>query len=122
MSQADHPFLKEALRSRASEVGFPTEATKEARSFLLKEIRALTRSIVDVSSRMTQTQRQALLMSVVDESLLRGDYQSSVLLMAAGSQLSVRWPKKLTQSLAAEAGRQSQLFRYLFWLVVRRSA
>ncbi|ADC45316.1 hypothetical protein Rmet_6737 (plasmid) [Cupriavidus metallidurans CH34] len=62
------------------------------------------------------------MVSVVDESLVRGDYQSSVLLMAAGSELSVRWPKELTQSLVAEASRQSQLFRYLFWLVVRRSA
>lgn len=121
MNELDHASIKHEIRFLASEVGLPAEANKETRSSLLKDLRTLTRSIISASPTLTQTQRRALLVSAVDESVSEGDFQSSVLLMAAGSELSIRWPNAMIQSLIQEVGRQSQLFRYVFWMVVRRS-
>ena len=50
-----------------------------------------------------------------------GDYRSSVLLMAVGSELAMTWSTDVIQPLVKKVNDQNHLFRYLFWAIVRRS-
>ena len=117
----DSSSAAQAMRRLASEIGLPNEATKVTRASLLKDLRGLTRDIVGKSSTMTLQQRHHALSCAVLDSMSDGDYRSSVLLMAVGTELSMTWPTDVIQPMVKKVDDQNHLFRHLFWTVVRRS-